>query len=91
MAHDVNRLYALQLEMMQRNGARWLANHPDAVVKIQFNYPPQVFLIVDIDTALDMKFVVCNNEGRELIKALNIPDQPTATVAMTRAVIESLV
>jgi len=91
------RRYGAQIATMALNAAAWLQAHPGVEVKVQFNYPPEVFLVQPISQALELHSVVANEAGLELIKALWPAAGPIwlaagrdePTVAMVRMAIES--
>lgn len=78
-----------QMDKMHENATAWRAAHPDTEVKIQFNFPDQVCLIAPISEALKHKFIVTNEAGLELIKALWPMDVVSeATVLMVKIILE---
>jgi hypothetical protein len=88
---NLARQYGEQLTTMCKHGRRWRAEHPQAKVLIQYNYPPKVEVIATISQALKKGFVSANFDGLELIKALWLwGDKSEPTVLMVQTVIENL-
>jgi hypothetical protein len=83
--------YEKQLQTMLRNGRKWLALHPKADIKIQWNFPRNVALICSISDAINHHHVSANDDGLALMKALWDWDAITEpTVLMTRVAIENM-
>lgn len=75
--------YEAQVEKMIANARAWKESHPDAVVKIQYNYG--IFFIAPISQAIENHFISCNEDGLAFIKAMwpwGSWDEPTANMCM---------
>lgn len=82
--------YERQLDQMLANAKQWRAEHPEAKVLIQFNFPPGVCVIAPISEAVKHNFVSTNADGLLLLKALwrwDVASEPT--VMMCRVVLEA--
>lgn len=82
--------YELQLGKMLVRRNAWLANHPEAEVLVQFNFPRTVCVVACISDAIEKKFVSANEAGLELIKALgNWGQRDEPSVLMVRVILEA--
>lgn len=87
---EMGAKFEAQCQKMYENFLQWRKDHPDAEVKVQFNYPPHVCVIGPISAALDNKLVSANEDGLALLKALwPWNDQSEPTVNMCRIVLEN--
>ncbi len=84
------RNYKIKLGQMSQNARDWLARHPGAKVKIAFRHPPETNVVAAISDAIRGGFVLVNNEGLQLIKAMSPWGQDEPTLNMVRGVIDCL-
>ncbi len=83
--------YRRQLETMLANKKAWLKLHPEAEIKVQFNFPPSVCLVAPISAAIKDSYVSANEAGLDLIRALwpsHYTSRREPTVLMVRTVLE---
>jgi hypothetical protein len=81
--------YVKQVAVMSENARRWRAANPDKKAVIQFNFPPKALIIGSISLAVARHFVITNEAGLELLKALwpwDVENEPT--VLMVRVALE---
>ena len=62
--------YHEQVMTMADLARDWREKNPDREARVQFNFPKEIFLITPISNAVQNRFVVTNDAGLELIKAL---------------------
>jgi hypothetical protein len=82
--------YINQIKQLHKLAKAWVAEHPDADVKIQFNYPKDVMLIATAVDALEKGFVTTNPEGRKMLEDMGTlnPGPKMPSIFMVRLAIE---
>lgn len=85
--------YAEAIRQLAVKAQAWMKANPGKNAKIQFNVPPTVGLTMVFEEAEQMKFIVVNDEGRELyaamIAGLELPRQEP-TVNMVRIALDAI-
>lgn len=83
--------YEEQLQTMRQRARDWLAAHPGADVRVQYNYPPHVAMVTTISEAVKKHIVSASPDGLALMEALwPWDDCKEPTVNMVRTVLENI-
>lgn len=74
--------YVAQIQEMADRGRKWIKAHPEAVPKVQFNFPQDVAVITDLTTAREKGAIVFDGAGKKLVNAMcegmiGTPTEPT--------------
>lgn len=83
--------YADMCDSMAKKAKEWRAAHPNADVKIQWNWPDGCAVIAVISDAIEHKLVTVNDDGLDLLKSMapwGVYEEPS--VLMCRVVIEAV-
>lgn len=85
---ELDAAYVRQIKNLIIARDAFIRAHPEADIKVQFNFPRSVMMIAVATEALEKKIIVANEAGTELIHAMCKVCPDGATVFMVRMALE---